>query len=239
MLADRLENAVNREYETNRRKNVYKRSDGRRGTTEEEEKHRRNFERYKKLTQAAGQIGNLIGSRTLQSIGDNAGETLDDYEQGGIKQAALGTGRRLAASGAGYGASKVAGSKLGMSGGKAGAAGGAAAAATRGDGLGGMSEGALAGAASAKKWKNFRMILAVIRGVGAISVVGIVVTILIWALQLLLGHVLGREAWKMSKIEMIIAVPVCVILLVILTISIILMILLTTSIFKLIGWIYF
>ena len=126
-----------------------------------------------------------------------------------------------------------------MSGGKAGAVGGVAAAAARGDGLGGVGEGALAGAASAKKWQQFRMILAVIRGVATISIVGIIITILIWGLQLLLGHVLGKEAWKMSKLEQIIAVPVWIILLAILTILIIVLIIFSMSTLELIKWIVF
>ena len=238
-LADRVENAVNRQYQTGRQKNQSRRSDSGLGTSEEEEKHRRNLQRFKRLTQLASQIGELTGSRSLAGIGGTAGEMADDYAQGGAKQVVLGAGRRVAASGAGYGASKAAGSKLGMSGGKAGAVGGVAAAAARGDGLGGVGEGALAGAASAKKWQQFRMILAVIRGVATISIVGIIITILIWGLQLLLGHVLGKEAWKMSKLEQIIAVPVWIILLAILTILIIVLIIFSMSTLELIKWIVF
>lgn len=238
-LADRAESAVIRQYESGRQKNQSKRSDAGNTTSEQEEKHRRNLQRFKRLSQFASQIGELTGSRSLEDIGGTAEEMADDYSQGGVRQAALGAGRRLAASGTGYATSKAASSKLGVSSGKASAAGGVAAAATRGDGLGGLSEGALAGAASAKKWQNFRMILAVIRGVGAISIVGIIVTVLIWALQLMLGHVLGKEAWKMSQLEMIIAVPVCVLLLVILVALFILLIMLTTSTLKLVGWIFF
>ncbi len=103
--------------------------------------------------------------------------------------------------------------KRGLSQTKAKGAAAAAEAAARGESAGKVAEAGAAGALAAKKFQQFRMVLTAIRAGCAISVVGIIVTILIWGVQLFLGHLLGREAWKMTKIELFIALPVWFIIL--------------------------
>jgi hypothetical protein len=129
--------------------------------------------------------------------------------------------------------------KRGLSQSKASGAGAAAEALAHGEGARSAADKGLAAAAQTKKVQNFRLILAFIRGGSAITLVGIVITILIWGLQLLLGHMMGKEAWKMSKLELILAVPIWAILLVLLAGLLVLYVMLTTSFIKLIGWIFF
>jgi hypothetical protein len=161
------------------------------------------------------------------------GAGLDRGESG------LGSFGRNAAGGAARGMASEQAAKRGLGQAKASGVASAAESLARGEGARAAADKGLAAAAQTKKVQNFRMILAFIRGGSAITLVGIVITILIWGLQLLLGHMMGKEAWKMSKLEMMIALPVCVILLVLLVALIVILVMLTTSFFKLIGWIFF
>ncbi len=110
--------------------------------------------------------------------------------------------------------------KRGLSQTKAKGAAAGAEALARGEGAGGATESALSGAMEAKKYAQFRMLFLAIRGVAGISIVGIIILVLIWGVQLVLGHILGNEKWKMTKLELPIAIFVWMLLLVIIGIVI-------------------
>ncbi|MDD5567196.1 MAG: hypothetical protein PHH01_03285 [Patescibacteria group bacterium] len=93
---------------------------------------------------------------------------------------------------------------------KAQAAQAAVQAIAEGEGKGQVAEAAAAAALEAKKIQQFRLILLAIRGGSAITVVGIIITILIWGIQLIVGHIMGHEKWKMSKWELPFAIIIWV-----------------------------
>ncbi|MFA5106745.1 MAG: hypothetical protein WC497_00265 [Patescibacteria group bacterium] len=99
--------------------------------------------------------------------------------------------------------------------------GGAKAAALKKAAEGGSAEevGEAAGAAAlqAKKIQQYRMLLMVLKGVkvgAAATVVGIIITILIWVAQVILSKVFGKKEFELDLWEKIIAYPICFIILV-------------------------
>lgn len=97
--------------------------------------------------------------------------------------------------------------------------GGAKAAAVKKAAEGGSAEeiGEAAGAAAlqAKKIQQFRTLLMVLKGVkigAAATVVGIIITILIWIAQIILSKVFGKKEFELDLWEKVIAYPICFIL---------------------------
>lgn len=159
----------------------------------------------------------------------------------GLDRGEMGTSdiTRNAAGGAARGIVSELAAKRELSQAKASGVTSAAGALAEGKGIKAAADEGLAAVAQAKKMQQFRLILGVIRGVSAITVVGIVITILIWGLQLWLGHLLGKEAWKMSRLEQIIAVPVWIILIAILAILLITFAIFGMSTLEIIKWLVF
>lgn len=92
--------------------------------------------------------------------------------------------------------------KRGLSQARARGAAAGAEALARGEGAIGAAESSASAVLAAKKFQQFKNVLMVAKIGTGITVVGIVITILIWGLQLVMGHILQREKWKMSKIEL-------------------------------------
>lgn len=173
-------------------------------STEKERKKTFNTLRY---AAKAAQYGVKLGeNKTAGNINTALGEAenvYEGYQQGGKKEA----GKRVAGIGAKYGTRYYVGKKTGAGFGslRAGAAGNAASALVKGEGVGSAAEAAAVGALAAKKFQQFKNILMIAKVGSGITVVGVVITILIWGVQLVMGHILRREKWKMSKIELWIA----------------------------------
>lgn len=144
------------------------------------------------------------------------------FEQGGGANEIA----RGAAGGAARNYAQEAANRRGLSQAKGSGVAAAAESLAEGEGAKAATEKGGAAVLQAKKIQQFRRLLLVVRGVSAISIVGIVITILIWGLQLYLGHVLNRPAWKLGRIEMILALFVWIIITIVVFVYAIIMLLL-------------
>lgn len=98
-----------------------------------------------------------------------------------------------------------------------GAKGAAIKKATQGGSAEEIGESAAAAALQAKKIKQFRTLLMVLKGIkigAAATLIGIIITILIWIAQVILSKVFGKKEFELDLWEKIIAYPICFILLV-------------------------
>lgn len=188
------------------------------------EARQKQLEYGRQLAQLARVAGGITGKGYLGAAADALDGGIDqyggEYKKGGkkgvAKQAAMMAGKRKARS--------YLQNSRGMGAMKTGATIGAGSSLAQGD-VRGAGESATAGALKAKKMqklkaagkavgkqlkagvqavkagKSFKTALSISRLVAGISIVGIIIVVVIWLIQLVIGHWMGHEMWKMSKIE--------------------------------------
>lgn len=176
-------------------------------SAKKERRRKKQLEYVREASKIATLVGDVTGKQSLSRPRRIGQEGVDQYGGSYASEGAKGLTREAGQAGAQYAGYKYLRNKKGLGAGKSGAAVGAASAVAEGDAKG-AGEAALAGAAQARKIQQFRMIWLAIRTGSALTIVGIVITILIWGVQLVVGHMMGREKWKMTKIELPLAILV-------------------------------
>ncbi|USN53341.1 MAG: hypothetical protein H6760_04210 [Candidatus Nomurabacteria bacterium] len=137
-----------------------------------------------------------IGQRLVDKVGGKLGDEITQQEKASQPTTRLGKVAEQRALKRGLGQARARGVASG------------AEALLRGEGVRGAADAAAVGALAAKKFQQFKNILLVAKVGSGITVVGIVITILIWGVQLVMGHILKRERWKMGKVELWIAASI-------------------------------